>query len=243
MQRGKGGLQWRDILCYGLRQTLSSSGLHSFLSWVVEYAATGRKRENRVGSGIGPRTRGACVVQGPGPSPPGLVGLVTAAQDLGPCTGPRCGPVETHVVLGKPPGYYYYTYEQCHSHFYGLCALNQTRVTGDWTRGKGNWKGRHGTCREATDIWREYEFMSYELRRVTSYVGSLLRRAPLRPRYEKLYVLLRFDLRGCPNRIFGGARIASSHDLRHVPHHSHEPTSSTYGPFNGIGGAHRYAKR
>ena len=146
MQRGKGGSQWRDTLYYGLRQTLSSSGLHSFLSWVVEYAATGRKRENRVGSGIGPRTRGACVEQGPGPSPPGLVGLVTAARDLGPCTGPRCGPVETHVVLGKPPGYYYYTYEQCHSKFF-FSARGRLRTT---ARSRRQRRREHGNPNTST---------------------------------------------------------------------------------------------
>ena len=58
----------------------------------------------------GPRTRGACVEQGPGPSPPCLVGGVTVARDPGPCTGPSDGPAETRVFLGKPPGYYYYTW-------------------------------------------------------------------------------------------------------------------------------------
>ena len=52
MRRGKGGSRWRDILYRGLRQTLSNSGSHSFLSWIVEYAATGEKRESRVGSGM-----------------------------------------------------------------------------------------------------------------------------------------------------------------------------------------------
>ena len=104
-----------------------------------QLARRGRAEWDRA---CGPRTRGARVEQGPESSSPCLIGGVTVARDPGPCTGPLCGPAETRVVFGEAPWLLLLYLEQCHSHLYGLCASNQTRVTGDWSRGEGSLEGQ-----------------------------------------------------------------------------------------------------